>query len=90
MGLHEAAFGGLATKTNAEQWQVNAAVHFNSWDSLGEGDFEPVVAAYRSLLEGFACPACKEYLRVSPDRDTHDALRCDCGKTNINLRKKGD
>ena len=90
LGRIEATFAGLVTKSNVEQWQVNAAVHFNSWDTLGKGDFEPVVAAYQAMLEGFSCPACKEYLRVSPDRESPEALRCDCGETNINLRKKGE
>jgi hypothetical protein len=67
---------------------VNVAVHFNSWDNLGKEDFEPVVKAFRELLGGFTCSDCKEYLRVSPDRETPESLRCECGKTNMNLRKK--
>jgi hypothetical protein len=85
----EATFAALAKTSNAEQWQVNVAVHFNSWDNLGKEDFQPVVKAFRELLGGFTCPNCKEYLRVSPDRETPESLRCECGKTSINLRKKG-
>lgn len=81
-------FGALADTSKAEQWQVNAAVHYNSWDNLRKEDFEPVVKAFRDLLDGFTCSECKEYLRVSPDRETPESLRCECGKTNINLRKK--
>jgi len=89
LATREATFAMLAKKSNAEQWQVNVAVHFNSWDNLTKEDFEPVVKAFRGLLGGFTCPECKEYLRVSPDRETPESLRCECGKTNINLRKKG-
>jgi hypothetical protein len=84
----ESKFGMLADASKAEQWQVNAAVHFNSWDNFGKEDFEPVVEAFRDLLGGFTCSDCNEYLRVSPDRETSESLRCECGKTNINLRKK--
>jgi hypothetical protein len=89
LAASESKFAMLAETSNAEQWQVNAAVHFNSWDNLGKEDFKPVVNAFRELLGGFTCSDCNEYLRVMPDRETLESLRCDCGKTNINLRKKG-
>jgi ABC-type branched-subunit amino acid transport system ATPase component len=85
----ESNFEILAHTSKAEQWQVNAAVHFNSWDTLGKEDFKPVVKAFRDFLGAFTCSVCSEYLRVSPDRETPESLRCECGKTNINLRKKG-
>lgn len=81
-------FGALAETSKAEEWQVNTAIHYNSWENLGKKDFEPVVKAFRNLLDGFTCPGCKEYLRVSPDRETPESLRCECGTTNINLSKK--
>lgn len=79
----------LTKSANEDQWQVNAAVHFNSWDNLGRKDFEPVAEAFQSLLRAFTCADCKEYLHVTPDRETAESLRCECGKANINLRKKG-
>lgn len=88
LSAREAKFADLVKATNADAWQVNAAVHYNSWDSLGKADFTPVVKAYQELLGGFTCPECGEYLRVSPDRETAESLRCDCGGTNINLKKK--
>lgn len=81
----EAKFAELAEASKAEQWQVNVAVHFNSWDTLVKDDFMPVAAAFRELLGGFTCPDCREYLRVSPDRESPESVRCECGKTNINL-----
>lgn len=88
LAIREENFATLARASEVEQWQVNAAVHFNSWDSLGKDDFGPVMEAFRGLLGGFTCPACDEYLRVSPDRETAELIRCECGKTNINLLKK--
>jgi recombinational DNA repair ATPase RecF len=81
-------FALLANASNVEQWQVNVAVHFNSWENLGKDDFEPVVRAFQDLLGGFTCSDCGEYVRVSPDRETPESVRCDCGKTAVNLRKR--
>jgi hypothetical protein len=81
-------FGQLANSTSAEQWQVNVAVHYNVWDNLGKEDFTPVAESFRQLLIGFTCPICHEYLRVSPDRETPESFRCECGHINLNLRKK--
>ncbi|GEM_PF-195016 len=84
----EKTFTSLVDTSKVEQWQVNVAVHFNSWDSLTRNDFQPVVKAFQELINGFACIDCAEYLRVSPDRETPESLRCDCTKTNINLQSK--
>ena len=89
IAVREATFAALADTSKAEQWQVNVAVHYNSWDNLHKEDFEPVVKAFQDLLSGFTCPDCKEYLRVSPERETPESLRCECGTTNINLHIKG-
>jgi hypothetical protein len=83
-----AGFTTLADASRAEEWQVNAAIHFNSWENLTKEDFQPVVDAFRSLLAGFCCAKCGEYLFVSPDRESPDAVRCGCGDTNINLKEK--
>jgi hypothetical protein len=86
---HEAAFCKLASASNAEQWQINVAIHYNSWENLTKADFLPVVAALRALLDGFSCPNCSDYLRVSPERETPECFRCECGAMNFNLREKG-
>ena len=86
----ETKFAQLAETSNTEQWQINSAVHYNSWENLSKEDFKPVVDAFRNLLSGFACsePECSEYFYVSPDRETPKCFRCDCGKTNINIVEK--
>lgn len=88
IGAREDAFTALVTKSNVEQWQVNAAVHFNSWDNLTRNDFQPVVKAFQDLLNDFACPQCSEYFRVTPDRESPESLCCGCGTANINLQTK--
>jgi hypothetical protein len=88
IAVRKSTFAALANTSNAEQWQVNVAVHYNSWENLRKEDFEPVAKAFRDLLSGFTCPDCNEYLRMSPERETPGSLRCECGKTNINLRIK--
>jgi len=82
------AFGKLVEKSNVEQWQMNAAIHYNSWENLTKDDFAPVVEAFRDLLSGFSCPDCNHYFRVTPDRETIESLTCDCGGSSINLKKK--
>jgi len=84
----EAEFAKLAETSKAENWQVNVAVHYNSWDNLSKEDFAPVVKAFQDLLLGFTCKKCGEYLRVSPEREAAGSIRCECGKTMINLLKK--
>jgi recombinational DNA repair ATPase RecF len=88
LAAREAAFGLAAQTSQVEQWQVNVAVHFNSWENLKKEDFVPVVKAYQVLLAAFTCEKCGEYLHVSPDRETPESLRCDCGQTTINLKKR--
>lgn len=84
----EADFAAVVTASGIEQWQLNAAIHFNEWDNLSVADFSPVVQAMRKLADAFICtnPACG-LLYVSPSYDP-DVLRCDCASTNMNLKKK--
>jgi ABC-type cobalamin/Fe3+-siderophores transport system ATPase subunit len=84
----ERAFTQCAASSNVEQWQINASVHYNSWANLAKQDFKPVAEAFEGLLKQFECSDCGEYLRVSPDRETPESLRCGCGKTNLNLCAK--
>lgn len=81
-------FSHLLARTKYDDWQINAAIHFNAWDNLGKGDFTPVSQAFEKLLAAFYCATCKEPLRVSPEREAMESLRCGCNGTNINLQKK--
>ena len=73
--------------TSVEQWAVNKAVHHNEWANFGKKDFQPVVVAFKELLECFRCKSCDSWLHVSP-RGNPETLRCSCNKVNFNLKPK--
>ena len=80
----------LATCNGAmsvEQWAVNKAVHYNEWANFGKKDFQPVVTAFKELLECFRCKSCDSWLHISP-RTNPETLRCACNKVNFNLKHK--
>jgi len=75
--------------TSVDQWQINAAVHFNAWADLQKQDFAPVAVAYKNLVEAFSCTSCGEMLSIAPRKGKKEALRCSCGAVNFNLIEKG-
>ena len=74
IGVKEAAFSTMVKRTEVDNWQVNAAVHFNAWADFQRGDFEPVVASFKELLTAFSCPTCHAMFHVSPERETKERL----------------
>ncbi len=62
-------------------------MHYNEWANFGRKDFEPVVAAFRELLDCFRCDACQSWLYTSP-RGIPEAVRCSCNTTTLNLKTK--
>lgn len=77
-----AAYGG-------EQWIINKAIHYNEWADLSKEDFEPVVTAFRRVLNQFRCerPNCGSWLALTPRKDPVD-LRCACGNFRLNLKER--
>ena len=84
----EQQFATARNATNVDQWQINAAIHFNSWENLQRADFQPVVGAFHALADMFMCEACEGMLYISPDRGPKSSLRCDCARVIINLQAK--
>lgn len=74
--------------SRADQWSVNASVHYNEWNSLTPAEFQLVAAAYRALADCFECPSCGGMFYVEPAKGSTESLRCDCGIVNLNLREK--
>lgn len=72
---------------NVEQWAVNKAVHYNEWANFGKKDFEPVVSAFKELLDCFRCEACGSWLYITP-RGKPESVRCACNGINLNLKPK--
>jgi recombinational DNA repair ATPase RecF len=72
-------------RLNAEQWAVNANVHYNAWANFSEADFRPVVEAFQDLYNLFICSQCGGMLRLVHMAGKPAAVRCTCGKVNWNL-----
>lgn len=72
-------------RTYAEQWAINASVHFNNWANMSKEDFLPVTDAFRDLQGLFACPSCGGLLEKVPHKGTPQIVKCPCGKVNWNL-----
>ncbi len=88
IAAREESFGKSVADSSTEQWQVNAAVHFNTWANLSKQDFAPVVQAFKNLLTAMACGSCTTYFRVAPDRESAEFFCCDCGTTSFSLQSK--
>jgi hypothetical protein len=86
----EAEFKARVAAADVEKWQINPAVHYNEWATLAPEDFAPVVASYRALIQSFSCtaPECGGLLYVQPERGLREGVRCPCGGTNINLKRR--
>jgi hypothetical protein len=70
-----------------EQWAVNKLVHYNAWANFGKNDFEPVVSAFKELLNCFRCKTCDGWIYVLP-RINPQSLRCACMEIEFNLTPK--
>ena len=73
---------------NMEQWAVNKAVHYNEWANFGRKDFEPVITAFKELLDCFQCSDCRSWLYIQPSHGPPELLRCSCNSINMNLVTK--
>jgi ABC-type lipoprotein export system ATPase subunit len=73
------------TRTQEEQWAVNASIHFNNWENLSPEDFQPVRETIQDLHLLFICQDCGSTLRVSKDGMIETSLRCNCASVNWNL-----
>ena len=85
----DSTVGPIYTRSNAEQWAVNANVHYNNWADFSEKDFRPVVEAFQDLYGLFVCSKCGGMLYLAVTDTEPVAVRCNCGKVDWNLRGKG-
>ncbi|MGE0269629.1 MAG: ATP-binding protein [Candidatus Omnitrophota bacterium] len=88
LGKYEQRLTMAVTASQVDQWQMNAAIHYNTWARLEQKDFEPVVETFKALVDCFKCEVCHGFLYILPDKGNPEALRCGCSKTNINLVEK--
>jgi len=78
------------TRTYAEQWALNANVHYNNWIDFSENDFRPVAEAFQDLCGLFVCANCGGMLSVATTGMKPVGIRCNCGRVNWNLTEKGN
>jgi hypothetical protein len=80
-------FETLVRESQLEQWQINSAIHYNSWANLQPNDFRAVYKSFQSLINTFFCsyPNCGSLLTIVPERGEKECLKCACASTNINL-----
>lgn len=72
----------------SEAWIINALVHNNDWANASANDFKPVFEATRDFLDLFTCgnTECPGWIYIVGRPEEN--LRCDCGRFNLNLKKK--
>jgi len=78
----------IYTRTYAEQWNINAAVHYNNWENLISHEFSEVVDAFRDLHYLFLCTKCTGLLRVFSTGKSLEMVKCPCGTVTWNLKPK--
>lgn len=86
----KAARTAAMDKYGGESWVVNKAVHYTEWANFSKAEFRSVVEAFKEVLQQFRCTklGCESPLYVSPRKGDPEALRCQCGVVNLNLRGK--
>ena len=84
----ETIAGQIYARTNAEQWAVNANIHYNNWINFEKKDFLPVIEAFQDLFALFTCKTCGKILYVASTGVKPVAIKCDCGSVNWNLVNK--
>ncbi len=81
----DSTVGQIYTRCGAEQWSINANVHYNNWSNFTKNDFRPVLEAFEDLYGLFLCSKCGKILHVTTRELIPVAVRCNCGEVNWNL-----
>jgi hypothetical protein len=84
----DSTVGQIYTRSNAEQWTVNANIHYNNWVNFSRDDFRPVVEAFQDLYGLFVCSRCGGMLRLAMTGIKPVSVRCNCEKVSWNLTEK--
>ncbi|MCE7699839.1 MAG: chromosome segregation protein SMC, partial [Methanobacterium paludis] len=78
----------IIRESQVEEWTINANVHYNNWANFTPNDFKPVVDAFEKLFNIFKCPECGCILHLTMNGYLAEAVRCDCGSIDWNLKEK--
>jgi DNA repair exonuclease SbcCD ATPase subunit len=84
----DSTVGQIYTRCGAEQWAINANVHYNNWANFSKSDFRPIVEAFQDLYGLFICSKCGGMLHLTTKGLTLVAVRCNCGGVDWNLIEK--
>jgi len=84
----ESVVKSIFVRTQAEQWAVNATLHYNNWANLHPNDFRPVVEAFLDMHEVFTCQQCRTTVFLLLHDNEAASVRCHCGSIDWNLEKK--
>ena len=82
------SLGDSYVLTNAEQWGVNASLHYNEWANLKKEDFKPIAEAFKNLYEVFHCHDCHGLFKAMYSGTNPVSLSCNCGSINYSLIEK--
>jgi len=76
------------SRSQIEQWVINANVHYNKWDEFTKNDFEPVVNAFKDLFDLFTCSSCGTTISRTQSKGPtpKDIVSCGCGKIFWNIQ----
>lgn len=86
----ESTAAQVFARTQAEQWAINANVHYNNWANFSEPDFREVVEAFQDLFDLFRCESCQSLLELTWRGPTPATCGCNCGHVSWNLRTPTD
>ncbi|MBI4744096.1 MAG: AAA family ATPase [Actinobacteria bacterium] len=77
----------VITKSQVEQWAVNAEVHYNEWANLTKNDFSPVVDAFKEVFKLFECSKCHGLLNMERGvgKSNMKTVICNCGNICWNV-----
>ena len=78
------------TRLNMERWAVNPALHYNQWADFTPQDFKPVIDIFRDLFSIFQCNKCGTLLHLVINGPRPEAVKCNCGEVNWNLKENED
>ena len=81
----ESTAAQIFARTNAEQWAINASIHYSNWASLTKDDFRPVVDAFQDFHRLFICTNCGATIYVVNNGPNMVNIRCNCEKISFNL-----
>ena len=88
LSVQDSTVGQIYSRCGAEQWAVNANVHYNNWANFSSDDFQPVVDAFQDLCAVFLCSKCGGMLHVTTSGIRPVGVQCNCGVVHWNLEER--